>query len=115
MAMLNKRGAPTIESIPAPRSAPMKSEDNEVESSKSTAKNALSAMFAERAKKESGVAQNNSRDGSKNALLSSMLANRAPPQASSGNHETHEGQSVDRNCAGSTGNSERPALKNDPK
>ena len=115
MAMLNKRGAPTIESIPAPRSAPMKSEDNEVESSKSTAKNALSAMFAERAKKESGVAQNNSRDGSKNALLLSMLANRAPPQASSGNHETHEGQSVDRNCAGSTGNSERPALKNDPK
>jgi hypothetical protein len=111
MAMLNKRGAPTIESISAPRSTPMKSEEN----NKSAAKNALSAMFAERAKKESGVTQYNSRDESKNALLSSLLANRAPPQASSGNRESQAGQSVERNSVVSTGNSERPALKNDPK
>ena len=83
MAMLNKRGATSNESIPVPRPAAIpSSEENGTSAKKSVAKNALSSMFTERARMESGEAHNISRDGTKNALLSSMLANLAPPQAS---------------------------------
>jgi hypothetical protein len=114
MAMLNKRVSTTIESIPSARSAPIQSDGNEGDNKKSVAKNALSAMFAERAKRENGEIQK-SRDGSKNALISSILANRAPPQASSDYHASHASLSVDRTCDDRVSNDERPALKNDPK
>jgi hypothetical protein len=65
-----------------PRPAAIPSSEENGASAKSVAKNALSSMFTERARMESGEAHNISRDGTKNALLSSMLANRAPPQAS---------------------------------
>ena len=115
MAMLNKRGATSNESIPVPQPAAIPSSEENGTCTKSVAKNALSAMFAERAQKESAEAHNISRDGTTNALLSSMLTNRAPPQASNDHYGSSASQSEDRVSGGGTGHDERPALNNDPK
>lgn len=115
MAVLNKQGATSNESIPVPRPATIpSSEENGTCTKKSVATNAVSALFAKRARMDSGEAHN-SRDGTKNALLSPVLANRAPPQASNDRYGSRASQSEDRDCGGGTGQDERPALNNDPK